>query len=287
MVEIKYFRLPQEAKERVSLAIYDSKPSEEERKTGKQPAFLTAEDVGDPSFVLTKGKLSPYYIDLRVLPAFPTHFNTITSQLAWYVDTSIGAENIQFVISTESAGIPFGISVAEKLKVPYGFNFARKEPKQVGTKKFVEGYIRTGSNGIDIDDLITTAGSVKNAVDGTRAEGGNILGVYVPFNRRQYTPEEVKQQLGVLLFELVNIFEFTDVCERKGRIGHQMADQIKNYHMDETSYAMSIVKSSPDFIKSHPKKNVTIEAYEKMLAETKDEKSKADVKQLVDALKNL
>lgn len=286
MADVRYFRLPLEAKERVALAIYDSKPSEEERKRGKLPAFLTAEDIGAPAFVLTQGKLSPYYVDLRITPSFPTNYNTIITNLAWYIDTAIGAENIQFVISTESAGIPFGMSVAERLRVPYGFNFARKVPKQVGTKKFVEGFIRTGSNGIDVDDLVTTAGSLSNAFEGSRAEGGNILAAFVPFNRRQYSSEEIKK-LGAPLFELVNIFEFAEICEQKERLSHQMTNQIKQYHTDEISYATSIVKNNQDFVKNHPKKNVIIEAYGKMLADARDEKVKTDTNQLLDLLKNL
>lgn len=287
MVEVRYFRLPQEAKERSALAIYDSKPVETDRREGKLGAFLTAPDIRQPTFILTKGLFSPYYVDLRVVPAFPKHFGTLITQLAWYIDTTIGAENIDFIISTESAGIPFGAAVAHELRVEYGFNFARKEPKQVGTKKFAEGYIRSNSNGVDVDDMLTTTGSLQNAIDGARAEKGNVLAAYVPFNRRQYSPVEIEQNLGVPVLELVNIFEFAEIGERKNRLTHETADQIRLYHTNQAAYALSVIKSNHDFVRNNLKKDTTLAAYEKMQADAKDEKAKVDAKLVVDALKNL
>jgi orotate phosphoribosyltransferase len=285
MVDINYFRLPREGKVKTALAIYHSKPSTEESRLGKLPGFFTSDNLKQPTIVLTKGKLSPYYVDLRVIPAFPDYFSTIVNQLIWYIDGVLGLENVQYVVSTESAGIPFGAAVAYKLHVP--FNFARKEPKTHGTKKFVEGYIRSGSNGIDIDDLLTTTGSLQNAIEGARAEGGKILLAAVPLNRRQYDPQEIEKKLEVPILELLNIYEMVDIGEERNEISRNIARDIRRYHMNEAAYALSIIEREPDFIKTHPKRGLIVEAYEKMVADAKTETAKAEAQVVVDALKKL
>ncbi|HDH91560.1 MAG TPA: hypothetical protein ENF38_01275 [Candidatus Aenigmarchaeota archaeon] len=262
------FSLPKKGKEKVALAIYDSKPSEEEMKLGKKPAFLTAADIGEPFFVYTSGRVGPYYIDLRVLPSFPKNYKAILTQLIWLLDTVVGSENIDCIISTESAGISWGQSIANYFDLP--FAYARKEPKTYGTKKFIEGHIPKGAKVFNIDDLVTTLKSVKKAVEGARAEGAEVLGSEVIFNRKQYTSKDL-EELDAPLYWLIDIIDFVKIGIEKHRLDKEIGSQILTYHNNEGLYARRVIEENIDLVKSHPKKEDILSAYEKIYAKTKDE----------------
>jgi orotate phosphoribosyltransferase len=261
------FQLPREGKEKVALAIYHSKPSLEEIKLGKKPAFLTSTDMNEPFFVYASGRIGPYYIDLRNVPSFPNHCKSILTQLFWYLDTAFGSENINFIVSTESAGISWGQSAANYFGVP--FCYARKEPKDRGTKKLIEGFISKGQAGLDVDDTVTTLKTLKNAVDGVQAEGGRILACLPIFDRKQYTDKELID-LGAPVYPLIGVFDFADIGIKTGNLSKDNARLIKQYHEDEAAYALDAIKNNTKFITTHP------ELAEKILAGYAEEYSKTN-----------
>ena len=60
----------------------------------------------------------------------------------------------------------------------------RKEPKQHGTGRRIEGNFASGWDVVVIEDVITSGGSALMAVDAVRAEGGNVLGVLALVDRQ-------------------------------------------------------------------------------------------------------
>jgi orotate phosphoribosyltransferase len=61
----------------------------------------------------------------------------------------------------------------------------RKQPKQHGTGKRVEGPFRAGDRVVVVEDVITTGGSALTAVEAIRAEGGVVLGVLAVVDRQE------------------------------------------------------------------------------------------------------
>ena len=61
----------------------------------------------------------------------------------------------------------------------------RKEAKQHGTGKLVEGPFRSGDRVVVIEDVITTGGSALRATESIRAAGGTILGVLALVDREE------------------------------------------------------------------------------------------------------
>jgi len=262
--------LPRERKEKVALAIYDSKPPKEEMEAGKKPAFLTSETMGYPFFVYNSGRLGPYYIDLRVIPSFPKNFNAILSQLNWLTAHLLSefSFDIDCIVSTESAGISWGQSIASKLKLP--FTYARKKSKDYGTKKIIEGYIPRGAKVLNIDDLVTTLSSIGNAVHGVRDEGAEVVASEVIFNRGQYTKKDLKD-LGAPLSWLIDVNDFASIGEKRGRIKKEVAQQILQYHTDEGIYAKKVVEANTDFIRNHSKRGSIRAGYEEAYNKTGNE----------------
>jgi orotate phosphoribosyltransferase len=71
------------------------------------------------TFKLTSGKISPYYIDLRVVPSFPDAFHKICSFYVDFIEEEIGLDDFNRVAGIPVAGIPFASVIAYTLKKPF------------------------------------------------------------------------------------------------------------------------------------------------------------------------
>ncbi|MEM2896603.1 MAG: orotate phosphoribosyltransferase [Candidatus Bathyarchaeia archaeon] len=133
-------------------------------------------------FTLTSGKLSPYYIDLRLIPSFYNAF-----QLAIAIYESMALKEIKLsefdrIAGIPTAGIPFASVLSYRLKKP--FLYVRKGIKTHGGERKVEGMLLPGNRVLIVDDLITTGKSTLEAANSIIAEGGKINDVLVLTDRQ-------------------------------------------------------------------------------------------------------
>ncbi len=116
------------------------------------------------------GLLSPVYVDNRVLPFHPASWHVVIDGLA----SMVREKNIRFDVlaGVESAGIPHSAALGYTLSTPSVF--VRKQPKEHGTKKRVEGGDVTAKTVLLLEDVVSTGGSSLNAVRALRDEGAKI-----------------------------------------------------------------------------------------------------------------
>lgn len=135
------------------------------------------------TFTLTGGKLSPYYVDLRVVPSFPEAFKTVEDVYHNLAENEIGIEKFDRIAGIPTAGIPFASVLAFLLHKP--FIYVRKEEKTHGRERRVEGILYPGDRVLLVDDLITSGGSLLNAADAIIAEGGAVEDTLVLIDREE------------------------------------------------------------------------------------------------------
>jgi orotate phosphoribosyltransferase len=82
----------------------------------------------------------------------------------------------------------------------------RKEPKQHGTGKRVEGPFVAGDRVIVVEDVITTGGSALKAVEAVREAGGQVLGVLALVDREE-GGREVLEAAGLPVVAMVRAHE--------------------------------------------------------------------------------
>ena len=88
----------------------------------------------------------------------------------------------------------------------------RKEPKQHGTGRLIEGPFRSGDRAVVVEDTITTGGSALRAIEAVRAAGGTVLGVLALVDREEGGADALRDA-GVRVIALARA---ADVVARMG-----------------------------------------------------------------------
>jgi orotate phosphoribosyltransferase len=125
-------------------------------------------NAGTP-YTFASGFQAPTYIDCRKLISFPRIRATLMDFLTCTVLRDAGFEAFDNVAGGETAGIPFGALVAERLALP--MTYVRKKPKGYGRNARIEGAMTEGQRVLLVEDLTTDGGSKLKFVDAIRATG--------------------------------------------------------------------------------------------------------------------
>jgi orotate phosphoribosyltransferase len=144
--------------------------------------------IGD--YVLSSGKRSPYYVDLRQAISNPIAMDWIANSLARIVVNEIGTTKVDKIMGVPTAGVPFATLVSQKLAIP--LLYYRKERKEHGVRKKIEGDMERNDRILMIDDLITTGQSVIVAAEAAREQGGIVNELVVLLDREQGGSEYIR-----------------------------------------------------------------------------------------------
>ncbi len=167
------------------------------------------------AFKLSSGKISPYYVDLRVVPSFPDSFQKICGFCLDFIKDHVGVDKFERVAGIPVAGIPFASVIAYGLKKP--FLYVRKGVSLQGRERRIEGIIAPGDRVLLIDDLITTGLSLQKAKKAVKAESGIINDVVVLLDRQEGGKEKLAQN-GTHLHALLNVTEVAKTLQELGAI---------------------------------------------------------------------
>jgi orotate phosphoribosyltransferase len=142
-------------------------------------------------YILTSGKRSPYYIDLRQTISSPITMDWIANSLTRIVVNEIGISRIDKILGVPTAGVPFATVVSQKLGIP--LIYYRQARKEHGVRKKVEGILDRNDRVLIVDDLITTGDSVIEAAEVVRDQGGVVNEMVVLLDREQGGEENLRK----------------------------------------------------------------------------------------------
>jgi uridine monophosphate synthetase len=130
-------------------------------------------------FTLRSGEISPIYIDLRTLIAYPRLLRGV-AQALWDCVKDIKPGLLCGVPYT---ALPLATCIALDQNLP--MLMCRKEAKAYGTKKQVEGIFKSEENCLLIEDVITTGASVLKVADALINQGLQVTDIAVLVDRQQ------------------------------------------------------------------------------------------------------
>jgi len=169
-------------------------------------------------FKLTSGKVSPYYIDLRIIPSFPDAFREICDFYGESITSQIGLQNFDRIAGIPIAGIPFASQIAYNLKKP--FLYVRKGARRHGRQRRVEGLLASGDRVLLVDDLVTTGLTLKKAAEAVKAEGGVVKEAVALLDREEGGKEKLAKN-GIQLHALLKISEVANTLYEIGAIDEE------------------------------------------------------------------
>jgi orotate phosphoribosyltransferase len=167
------------------------------------------------TFRLTSGRISPYYIDLRVVPSFPDAFHRICDLYVELVKSSVGSESFRRIAGIPTAGMPFASVVAYNLNK--SFLYTRPGLRKHGRERRVEGILVSGDKVLLLDDLVTSGKSLRKASSAIRAEGGVVDDAVVLIDREERGKENLAKD-NIKLHCLMKASEAANTLHEVGAI---------------------------------------------------------------------
>ncbi|MEZ6139799.1 MAG: orotate phosphoribosyltransferase [Zavarzinella sp.] len=153
--------------------------------------LYAARAIAFGNFVLASGKTSNYYINSKKV-LFHSEAITMLAECLYYATKDLPIVGIG---GLEVGAIPMAAATAMRYhqagRTLEGF-FVRKEAKEHGSKERVEGQIKAGDHVAVIDDVLTTGGSVLQAIQEVEKLGAIVSRVLCVVDRLQGAGELLK-----------------------------------------------------------------------------------------------
>ena len=159
-------------------------------------ALLAERSARRGRFTLASGRESNFYVDCRLTTMSPEGLALIgpralaaLDDAGWEVDSvgglTLGADPVSYAVAYASA--LRGGRLVRAFTV-------RKEAKQHGTGKLIEGPFRAGDRVAVVEDVVTTGGSALKAIAAVRAAGGVVAGVLALVDREEGGREAIEAE---------------------------------------------------------------------------------------------
>lgn len=145
-------------------------------------------------FILSSGKKSNYYVDIKDACAYPHILDEIVREVSKRI-------NGKAVGGVELGAVPIVSAVSYKMKLPY---FIIRKEASHGLKKILIGNPVNDMEVDIIEDVVTTGASVLRAVNVLRENGMRVKRVITVVDRNEGGREKLSEN-GVELIGIINV----------------------------------------------------------------------------------
>jgi orotate phosphoribosyltransferase len=174
------------------------------------------------TFRLSSGILSPYYVDLRLIPSDPQAFKRIIDFYSHVLSGNLLGRSTRFA-GIPTAGIAYGAVLAFIHGKP--FLYVRKGAKEYGGRRKIEGLLFPGETILVLDDVVTKGSNLLMAIEAIRAEGGIVEDAIVLLDRQEGGTENLRK-VGVSLHSFATISQICEALRTKDVLSDEQYDHI-------------------------------------------------------------
>lgn len=183
-------------------------------------------------FTWASGWKSPIYCDNRRILSFPFIRDYFKSELCNVVFEKF--PDAELVAGVATAGIAWGIMVADQLKLP--FVYVRPKPKDHGLGSQVEGYFQKDLKTIVVEDLVSTGKSSLQVVKVLQEQELKVSGMVSIFTYGFKIAEEAFIREGVTYYPLTNYNTLINLAMDKGMVSGPQQEILLKWRDDPSNW---------------------------------------------------
>ena len=137
-------------------------------------------------FLLRSGRRSSYYFDKYLFETRPSILRRLGKHLAELVPGGT-----QRLAAPELGAVLLGGAVSMELGLP--LVIVRKEAKDYGTQRMIEGELRAGERVTVIEDVLTTGGEAIKSVAKLQEAGAEVVGLVGVLDREEGAAQNLEE----------------------------------------------------------------------------------------------
>jgi len=178
------------------------------KKELAQKIFTVSHITGE--FKLRSGIISNEYFDKYQFESRPDLLLEISIHFKSILSNSFNIDDFDILAGLEVGGIPLATVLGIQINKP--IVFVRKEAKQYGTAKLVEGVEIKDSKLLIVEDVVTSGGQIILSVEELRKCDAKIEKAICVIDREQ-GGKEALEKIGIELISLFTMSELKDVAK--------------------------------------------------------------------------
>lgn len=152
-------------------------------------------------FILASGRESYYYVDIKKAVTQPSILKKIAERMA------PSARGYDRIAGMELGAVPIAAALSLETSIPY--IIVRKERKEHGTQKDFEGELNKGEKVVFVEDVTTTANTLKGGITRIRNYGGIVEKALVVVDRE----EGARENLGEIRVQLIPLVKASHLLQ--------------------------------------------------------------------------